>query len=437
VGKFGALMGDTHIGEEMFEWATELFPLCRSITGAGVRETLAYLRERVLPCLRIVEVASGTAAFDWHVPDEWHIRDAYIQDASGRRIADYRVSNLQVVGYSEPVDKEVDLATLQKHLHSLPSQPDAVPYVTSYYSRTWGFCITDRIRRQLAPGRYHVVIDTTLAPGSLTYAELILPGREEREVLLSTYVCHPSMANDNLSGVVVTAALARDMASQSNRRYTYRIVFIPETIGALVYLSHHFEDMKRNTIAGFVVTCVGDERAWSFMPSRMGGTLADSVALHFLRHYAPSFTHYDFLDRGSDERQYCSPGVDLPVVSIMRSAYRGYPEYHTSLDDLSLITPQGLADSLEMLKRNLTALERNRRYRLTCYGEPQLGRRGMYPLLGSKECAPAGRTVRNILAYCDGEHDLIQLAERVGLPADSLYRWIEELASAGLLEEAP
>ena len=420
--------------DPMHDWARELFPICRSITGAGTRATLAYIAEH-LPGLRIESIASGAKAFDWTVPDEWNLHDAALFDEAGERVIDFRASNLHVLGYSEPVDLWLDLEALQPHLYSLPEQPDAIPYVTSYYKRRWGFCLTDRQRRTLKPGRYRAMIDSTLAPGVLNYGECILPGTSGREVLLSTYVCHPSMGNNELSGPVVTLALARWLAALPERRYTYRIVFIPETIGSIVYLSRNLETMRERTVAGFVVTCAGDERAYSFMPSRTGETLADRAALHVLRQLPEGFKRYSFLERGSDERQYCSPLADLPVASIMRSKYGTYPEYHTSLDDLSLITQAGLEGRFRVLRDCLSVLEANRHWRAVVPCEPQLGPRGLYPTLSTRESGLQVRDMMNLLAYADGKSDLLGIAETIGVPALRVAEIAKTLAAASLLED--
>jgi aminopeptidase-like protein len=379
-------------------------------------------------------VPSGTAAFDWTVPDEWTIRHAYIEDENGIRIADFKVNNLHVVGYSEPVDTWLSLEELDKHLYSLPDQPDAIPYVTSYYKRRWGFCLSQHQRDALKPGNYHVCVDTDLAPGVLNYAELIIPGGLPDEIFLSTYVCHPSMANNELSGPVVTAALAKWISAMPDRRYSYRIAFIPETIGSILYLSRNLEDMKTKVFAGFNVSCVGDDRCYSYLPSRDGGTISDRVAKHVLSHIEPNFVTYTWLDRGSDERQYCAPGVDLPIATIMRSKYGEYPEYHTSLDDLvSVVTPSGLAGGYMALQSAISVLEQDILPRVTTLGEPQLGKRGLYPDISAKGSADSVRVMMNMISYCDGSHSLLEIAELLKVPFQELKSLIEPLIDEGLV----
>lgn len=420
---------ETHdIGKKMHHWATELFPVCRSITGPGVRETLAYLK-KLLPDLTIQSVPTGTQAFDWVVPNEWTIRAAYIENESGDRIVDFKNNNLHIVGYSTPIDKWMPLSELSEHLHSLPDQPNAIPYVTSYYKEKWGFCLAHEQYSRLTEGRYHVVIDSELKPGVLNYGELLIPGSTEEEVFLSTYICHPSMANNELSGPVVATALAQWVSALKNRRYTYRFVFIPETIGSIVYLSKNLETLRHRTIAGFVITCVGDDRTYSFLPSRKGGTLADRAAEHVLKHFTKKFERFTFLDRGSDERQYCSPLVDLPVCSVMRSKYAMYPEYHTSLDNLSLISSAGLQGSFEIYRMILEVLEANYRYKAIHPCQPCLGRRGLYNISG----LDLSDSLVNILAYADGTIDLMELSEIIGETVIDSRHVAQKLVNEGLL----
>lgn len=421
-------------GQEMHALARKLFPICRSITGEGIRETLNILNQE-LPNLSIYSVPSGTNAFDWTVPDEWTIRSAHLIDPDGEKVIDFANNNLHLVGYSEPVSCTIALEDLQKHLYSLPNQPKAIPYVTSYYRRRWGFCLSHDQRAELKDGYYRVEIDSDIRPGHLNYAELLIPGDTEKEIFLSTYVCHPSMANNELSGPLVTTWLSKYIMSKP-RRYSYRIVFIPETIGSLVYLASHLDEMKANIVAGFNVTCVGDERCYSYVPSRLGASLSDRVAKHVLEHIDPDYKSYSYLDRGSDERQYCAPGVDLPVATITRSKYHEYPEYHTSLDNLDLITPQGLQGSLEALQHCIEVLEANRKWRMTVKGEPQLGKRGLYPTLSVHDGIPPAQILMNLIAYCDGEHDLLEIGEIIGVAAWRLIPLIDTLVKEGLLEES-
>lgn len=425
---------ENSVGKYCHELATKLFPICRSLTGPGVRETLSILTEQ-LPGLVIHAVPSGTKAFDWTVPDEWTIRDAYIANEDGHKIIDFKGNNLHVVGYSEPVDQILELEDLDAHLHSLPAQPNAIPYVTSYYTKRWGFCLTEKARSNLGPGKYRVVIDADLKPGVMNYAELILPGETKDEVLLSTYMCHPSMANNELSGPVVTTALVQWLMSLPKRKYTYRIVFVPETLGPIVYLSRNLQAMKQNTVAGFVVTCVGDERAYSFLPSRDGDTLADRAARHVLNYLVKDYQSYSWLDRQSDERQYCAPGVDLPVATIMRTKYGEYPEYHTSLDDLNLITPAGLGGGFSALKKAIEVIENDIVLETTVLCEPQLGPRGLYPTLSTKESGKTVVTLMNLISYCDGKHSLLQIADKIGAPAWELKEMAKPLIEQGLLRQ--
>jgi len=419
-------------GTFMHAVAARLFPICRSLTGDGVRQTLSNFKE-LLPQLAIHEIPSGTRCFDWTVPDEWNIRDAFVLDPTGKKIIDFTKCNLHVLGYSEPVDKEVTLDELQAHLHSLPDLPDAIPYVSSFYNRAWGFCISHNERQKLREGTYRVFIDSTLEPGNLTYAELLLPGSNQEEVLISTYVCHPSLANNELSGPVVCLQLARWLSELPQRRYGYRFLFIPETIGSIAYISRHLEHLQKYVIAGFTITCIGDERAYSYLPSRAGNTLSDRVAQHVLKHRAPDYIRYSFLDRGSDERQYCAPGVDLPIASLMRSKYGVYPEYHTSMDDLTLVTPKGLQGGYEVLRDCVTAIEIDRRYQVTVLCEPQMGKRGLYSPLMTRGVERVVKMRMDILTYCDGKHSLLDIADLLGAPVAEIFTFVEELVKHDLL----
>jgi len=407
-------MPATQVGAEMHDWCRHLWRMPRSLTGPGVRQTLDFLGE-LLPDLRKSSVPTGTSVGDWTVPDEWSIRGAWIEDMEGHRIVDFDDNNLHVVGYSVPVDTVMSAETLGSHLHWLPDQPNAIPYVTSYYERTWGFCVTGEQFQRLQNGEFRVVIDSSLTPGVLDFADLVVPGRTRREVMFSTYICHPSLANNELSGPVVTAALARWVASLPDRTYTYRFIFAPETIGAITYLHHHLEELRSGVDAGWVVTCVGDDRAYSYLPSRGGSCLADRISERVIAQLDSDVDRYPWNSRGSDERQWCSPGVDLPVCSLMRSKYGTYPEYHTSADDLNLVTPSGLYGGLEILANCVSELEAHRRPRITTLGEPHMSSRDLYPTLSSIGSATGVRSMMDVLSHSDGVSDARDVADRCGL----------------------
>jgi aminopeptidase-like protein len=436
------------LGAEMHELAGRLYPIPRSLTGNGVRETLRLLQAWVgapaSAAFRVHEVPSGSDAFDWTVPREWNVREAWLEDPAGRRIADFAEHRLHLVGYSVPVRARLRLAELQAHLHSLPEKPDVVPYRTSYYSETWGFCLPHAVREALPDGEYEVCIDATLEDGALTYGELELPGASREEVLLSAHVCHPQLANDNLSGVVVLAALARALArlDPESRRFTYRFVLAPGTIGAIVWLARN-SDCARRVVHGLVAANLGDrgpggpQGGFHFKRSRRGSAPIDRAVAVALRDLGEALEVEDFAPFGYDERQYGSPGFDLAVGALSRTPWGRYPEYHTSADDLSLVRPDALAGSLRAYLAVVAALEGDRRYRnLSPYGEPQLGRRGLYRSLGGDD---RGRerelALLWVLNQSDGEHGLLEIAERSGIAMGSLEKAAGSLLEAGLVEE--
>ena len=420
-------------GDEMHLFASELFPICRSITGNGVRQTLVRIQEH-LPSLTLHEVPSGTKAFDWVVPDEWNINAASLIGPEGNIVVDFADNNLHVVGYSTPIEIVLPLDELQDHLYTLPEMPEVIPYVTSFYEKRWGFCLPHRIRDTLEPGDWKITIESSLTSGHLTYGELLLPGNTTEEIFLSTYICHPSMANNEISGPVVTTWLAKWLQSQENH-YSYRIIFVPETIGSIVYISRHLDEMRSNIIAGFVITCVGDERCYSYLPSRTGSTISDRVAQYVLANTDPNYLRYEYLDRGSDERQYCSPGVDLPVCSVMRSKYGEYPEYHTSADDLTLITSTGLEGSYNTLKQCIALIEMNRIWKATTPCEPQLGKLGLYPTISTRVTEQRLKVMMDFLAYADGSRDLLAIAELIRAKPELCSEIAEILQTNGLISE--
>lgn len=425
------------IGNEMYALCDRLFPICRSITGNGVRETLRVLQS-ICPAMTLHEVPTGTQVFDWTVPKEWNIRDAWIKNIKGEKILDFAKSNLHVMGYSIPVNQKVTLEELLPLIHTQPDQPDAIPYVTSYYKERYGFCMSQLQKDTLQEDTYHIYIDSDLKDGSLTYGEILIPSTEgnKDEIFLSTYVCHPSMANNELSGPAVTIYLAKWLWEKKHRRYSYRIIFIPETIGAITYLSQHLPEMKKNIRAGFNISCVGDDRTYSYVASRYGNTLADKVAKNVLSFHYPEYKRYSFLQRGSDERQYNAPGVDLPVCAVCRSKYVEYPEYHTSKDNMGLISPTGLQGAYEVYRDMMEALEYNRKYRIQCLGEPQLGKRGLYPTVSQKGQHDLVAALTDFIAYADGMNDLIDISNMIGVPTKDVIPIVRQLLKTDLLEKS-
>lgn len=425
--------GSKDVGETMYALVRDLYPICRSITGNGVRFTLDHIKQRIP--LDVHEVPSGTRVFDWVVPKEWNIEDAYVITPAGERIADFRKHNLHVLNYSIPVHRKVTLEELRRHIFTLPSHPEWVPYRTSYYKENWGFCLSHRQAESLLDGEYEVRIDSTLEPGHLTYGELFLPGESNEEVLLSCHVCHPSLCNDNLSGIALTTSLAEYLRNRQTR-YSYRFLYIPGTIGSITWLAINDEKVK-NIKHGLVVTCVGDAGAFTYKKSRRGTAEIDLAVLHVLRHSREGFREIEFYPYGYDERQYCSPGFNLAVGSLSRSSHGQYPEYHTSADNLDLVSPENLRESFETYLDVIDVLENNRTYlNLNPKCEPQLGKRGLYGNVGAtSEAKLKEMALLWVLNLSDGEHDLLQIAERSGESFAEIRNAAEALRQSGLLKE--
>jgi aminopeptidase-like protein len=420
------------LGREMFDLVEELYPICRSITGDGVRRSLDIL-ERTIPLTR-TEVPTGTEVFDWKVPKEWNIRDACIKNARGERLIDFQKCNLHVLNYSTPVHAVVALPELRDHLFSIPDQPTWIPYRTSYYHETWGFCVTQVQLAALDEDQYEVVIDSSLTDGSLTYGECYLPGTRRDEVLISCHVCHPSLCNDNLSGISVAVFLARHLISRPHR-YSYRFLFVPGTIGAITWLARNQHEVGRIK-HGLVLTCLGDRGAFHYKKSRRGTTEIDRAAAYVLRTNRTPHEILEFSPYGYDERQFCSPGFNLPVGCLMRSVWGQFPEYHTSADNLDFITPGALQESLETCKAVTELLEQNRTYRSTNpFCEPALGRRGLYRSTGGTGIGVHNLACLWVLNLADGEHTLLDVAERSGLAFSVISEAATELAAHGLLED--
>jgi aminopeptidase-like protein len=419
------------LGQLIYSFVSELYPICRSITGNGLRETLQRIGEKIP--LQIREVPSGTPVFDWTVPREWNIRDAYVKNSRGDRVLDFQRSNLHVVNYSIPIRMRLSLRELKEHLHSLPGHPDWIPYRTSYYRETWGFCISQRELDGLQEDEYEAVIESSLEDGHLSYGELLLPGETPEEILVSTHCCHPSLCNDNLSGIAVASFLAQALGQQP-RRYTYRFLFIPGTIGSITWLSRNEEVVPRIR-HGLVLACAGDRGGFAYKKSRRGNAEIDHAILHVLNHSGEAYRTSDFSPYGYDERQYCSPAFDLPVGCLTRTPHGQFPEYHTSADNLDFISAEALARTFRLCLEIFDLLEHNRTYRnLNPKCEPQLGKRGLYRELGGHaEAETREMAMLWVLNLSDGENSLLDIAERSGMRFGAIQQAATNLERHGLL----
>jgi aminopeptidase-like protein len=428
-------LGLNDVGHEMYRFMAELYPICRSITGNGFRETLNIIKEHIP--LEVHEVPSGTQVFDWTVPKEWNIRDAYIKNLKGEKVVDFKKSNLHVVSYSMPVKKKIALKELKKHLFTLPEHPDWIPYRTSYYKENWGFCLSHRQSLKLQDEEYEVCIDSSLEEGYLTYGEYYLKGDKSDEVLISCHACHPSLCNDNLSGIAVTTFLAKYLSSFS-RRYSYRFLFIPGTIGSITWLC-----LNENQVArikhGLVAACVGDSGKFTYKKSRRGDADIDKAAMHVLQHSGVDYEVIDFFPYGYDERQFCSPAFNLPVGCLMRTPHGRFPEYHTSADNLDFVQPTYVVESLSRYLSVLNVVENNKTYvnqNPKC--EPQLGKRGLYRAIGGQTDGEGSELAMLwVLNFSDGHHTLLDIAQRSGLKFDVIQNAAKMLLEHSLLRESP
>jgi len=418
-------------------WMKDLFPINRSLSGDGNRETLNYL-QTIIPEMKIKFFASGEDFFDWTTPDEWNVIDAYIELQDGTKIAEFKKSNLHLVGYSEPVNQVIEKSELLQHLHFMPDFPQAVPYVTSYYERNWGFCITKEQLESLGDGPFRVLIDSKFKSGEqggvLNYGEIYIPGISSQEILFSTYICHPSMANNELSGPVIATALAKYL-TENEHHYSYRFLFLPETIGSISYLSQNLHSLKRTLIAGWVLTCLADNGNFSYIPSRAGNNYADKISRSVLAKFWPPFLEYSWLDRGSDERQYCSPGVDLPVCSITRSKYGTFKEYHTSADNLEFVSADSIFESYQLFLAIISQIENHRVPKIDVLCEPQLGKRGLYPNLSRRDAYSNDlKNLQNVISYLDGAHTIEEIADICGIDRIEVEKFVQLLAEKSLIQ---
>lgn len=422
--------------KDIEEYFDRLWPITRSLTGNGNRQTLEILSEII--DLQITEVPAGTQCFDWNIPPEWNIKEAWIKDSKGNKIVDFSNNNLHILGYSEPFRGNLSFEELIPHLYTLPEQPDLIPYITSYYKRRWGFCLTHNQFLQLNQNEtYEVFIDASLDEnGSMTIGEAVLKGKSDKEILLSTYICHPSLANNELSGPLVASFLYKRLKQHQNRKYTYRFIFAPETIGSIYNLSVNGDYWKKHLKAGFIITCVGIDGNFTYKKSRMGNTLPDRAVEIILKQTEKDFKLIDFFPTGSDERQYCSPGFNLPVGSLMRTLYDEYPEYHTSADNKSCVSFDAMEKTIQKYLDVIELIEKNEKYiNKMPYCEPQLGKRGLYPTLGSqKSIEDFVVAMMWVLNLSDGDNDLISISQKSGIAVKNLIPVIDKLIENGILE---
>ncbi len=414
----------------MIKWARDLFPLCRSLTGLGTKKTLKYFK-KINPEFRIINFKSGKKVFDWEIPQEWNIKNAFIEHESGRKFAEFSKSNLHIVGYSIPVNRKISKKELLKHIYTQKDQPNSIPYVTSYYKKRWGFCMSENQKKKLPSGKYKVLIDSELKKGNLQISHAILNGNSKKEIFFSSYVCHPSMANNELSGPVLLNALIKYVKKNyKKRKFTYRFVLLPETIGSIAYLSKYKNLLKKNVICGYNLTCVGDNRAYSYIASRNGNTIADYLLKKNLQSLK-NFKKFDYLDRGSDERQYCSPGVDLPLCAFSKSKF--YKEYHTNKDDFKVVTQKGLMESFNVIKKIIDQIEKSTFPKATVFCEPNLGKRKLYPTLSQKGNYQDIKLRMDLLAYSDGTKNLEFISKIINKPLNKVTKEYKLLKTRGLL----
>ena len=421
---------------QMYKWAKHLFPINRSLTGEGVRKTLNYIKKSVNPNLRIYKISSGKNIYDWRVPLEWKVTEAFINDSKGRNIINFKKNNLHIVGYSTPINKKINFTNLKKNLHYLKDLPNAIPYRTSYYKKNWGFCLSyNQFKKMNKNQFYKVKINSKLFKGKLNYGEIFIKGKLKREILFSTNICHPSMGNNELSGPVLAMQLA-NFIYEKQRKFSYRIIFIPETIGAIIFLKKNLKTLKKNLLAGFVLSCVGDNKSFSKISSRAGNTLADRMLENILDTNNIKYKNYSFLDRGSDERQFCSPGVDLPVCSFLRTKHGKFKEYHTSLDDLDFISEKGLSESFKIMKKLVLEFEKSKVYKVRKKCEPFLTKYNLKKSLsGEKKMDFKTKSLIDTIAFCDGNNSLKEISKMTNLKIGIVEKNIKTLQMKKIISE--